>query len=135
FETLLTVQRAAAGSGEFYLETARAAVDLVGLDSGLVILRDGDLWEIVAQHHTTEHKGHEFSMRVLNQVLDQKRTYFQGFDQTAWQHSLVGVESVVASPIFSERQEVMGVVYGSRSLSARTARRGIQPLEAQVIQL
>src|SRR5690606_37492160 len=42
FETLLTVQKSAAGSGEFYKETAKAIVELVGLDRGVVLLRQGD---------------------------------------------------------------------------------------------
>src|SRR5205085_213207 len=35
FETVLAVQRAAAGSPEFYQQTAEALVELVGLDRGL----------------------------------------------------------------------------------------------------
>ncbi len=135
FETLLTVQRAAAGSGEFYHETARAVVQLVGLDRGLVLLRDKMNWVTVASHATGELEGSQFSSRILNQVVNEKRTFFEGLSEEKWSQSLVGVESVVASPIFDERHEVLGVVYGSRSLRTRGARRGIQPLEAQVVQL
>lgn len=135
FETVLTVQRAAAGSDEFYQETAKAVVELVGLDCGLILLRDGDEWNTVASHSTGNMSGFEFSRRVLRQVLREKRTFFQGFDETAWTQSLMGVESVVASPIFDEGGEVLGVVYGSRSLRSAAARRGIQPLEAQLVQL
>src|SRR5205823_2305727 len=39
FETFIAVQQAAAGSVEFYRQTAEAVVKLVGLDRGLVILR------------------------------------------------------------------------------------------------
>src|SRR5436309_1884647 len=39
FETFIAVQRSAAGSPEFYYQTAEAVVKLVGLDRGLVILR------------------------------------------------------------------------------------------------
>ena len=39
FETFIAVQRAAAGSPEFYQQTAEAVVKLVGLDRGMVILR------------------------------------------------------------------------------------------------
>ena len=42
FETFVAVQRAAANSAEFYQQTARAVVELVGLDCGLVLLRRGD---------------------------------------------------------------------------------------------
>jgi adenylate cyclase len=135
FETLLTVQRAAAGSGEFYDETARAAVELVGLDRGLVLLRKNLEWEVAASHTTNARLGGDFSRKVLNGVLADKRTFFQGLDESNWSQSLVGVESVVASPIFDERRNVIGVVYGSRDLRTSLARRGISPLEAQLIQL
>ena len=39
FETVISVQRAAAGSAEFYEETAQAVVQLVGLDGAQVLLR------------------------------------------------------------------------------------------------
>ncbi len=38
-ESLVTVQRSAASSPEFYAETARAVIELIGLDFGLVLLR------------------------------------------------------------------------------------------------
>ena len=38
FETLIAVQRAPAGSKDFYEQTARALVDLIGMDVGLVML-------------------------------------------------------------------------------------------------
>ena len=50
FETVVSVQRAAAGSNAFYQETAQAVVDLVGLDRGLVLLRNDDSWEVIASH-------------------------------------------------------------------------------------
>jgi len=179
FETVLAVQRAAAGSDEFYQETAKAIVELVGLDRGLILLRDGDDWRIAARHSTGNASRIEFSRRVLNQVLKEKRTFFQQFGEESLTQSLADVESVVASPIFDEHSEVVGVLYGSRSLrrghgqplrslfqdaielgqrqgelssndydaarneiydrygELRTAKgpRGIQPLEAQLVQL
>ncbi len=39
FESLIGVQRAAASSPDFFAETAQAVVELIGLDSGLVLLR------------------------------------------------------------------------------------------------
>jgi adenylate cyclase len=136
FETLLTVQRSAAGSSAFYAETARAVVDLVGLDRGLVLLRRKDNWEPVASHSSTSGDPGQFSVRVLNQVQRERRTYFQSFEDANLGKSLVGVEAVVASPIFDEREAVVGVVYGSRDLRAINATtRGIEPLEAQFVQL
>lgn len=135
FERLLSVQRAAAGSSQFYIETARAVVDLVGLDRGLVMLWRSGAWEVVANHATAAGDNRQFSMRVVRQVQAERRTFFQSFDATAAQ-SLVGLEAVVASPVFDEHDAVVGIVYGSRDTrDLRGTKRGIELLEAQFVQL
>lgn len=40
FETLVNIQQATPGSDAFYEQTARAIVNLIGLDCGLVLLRE-----------------------------------------------------------------------------------------------
>ena len=50
-------------------------------------------------------------------------------------HSLVGIDTVVASPVFDAKGEVSGVVYGVRQLGAAAECCGIRPLEAQLVQL
>jgi adenylate cyclase len=134
FATLLSVQRAAAGSNEFYGETARAVVELVGLDRGLVLLREASDWKVVATSGADERSAQKFSRRVLNQVRAEKRTVYQNFQNGGDVQSLQGIEAVVASPIFDDVDEVIGVVFGSRDLRTTTTR-GIQPLEAQLVQL
>lgn len=136
FERLLAVQRAVAGSGEFYGETARAVVELVGLDRGVVLLRANDDWTTAASFPAQVAKPRDVSYRVLAEVVQQRRTFFQTFTEQDWSASLVGVEAVVASPIFGDGEEIVGAVYGTRDLrSASSGRQGIQPLEAQVVQL
>lgn len=135
FETVLSVQRSAAGSDAFYDETANAVVELVGLDCGMVIMRRGDDWHIKAIHRRTLDVDGDFSKTVLRQVLDDKRTLFRSPKASEGQASLALVESVVASPIFDADDEIVGVVYGVRSRESVVLRRGISPLEAQVVQL
>jgi adenylate cyclase len=137
FETVIAVQRAAAGSPEFYLQTAQALVNLVNLDCGLVLLRRGDAWEPVAREPNEAGHGREFSHTILKHVVDERRTFYQTpaslFTMT---QSLAGVEAVVASPIFDSRDEVIGALYGSRRLRYKDlSGRGIGPLEAQLVQL
>lgn len=139
FETVISVQRAAAGSHEFYQETVRAVVDLVGLDYGLMLLArrqsDGTVrWEEVACYSNQPGRHPEISRTVLDRVLLQKRTFYQGGEPMSVTGSLMGIESVVASPVFGPEDEVVGVLYGLR-FGAALGRRGIKPLEAQVVQL
>jgi adenylate cyclase len=136
FETVISVQRAAAGSPAFYDQTARALVDLVGLDRGLVLLRGGDKWEVVARCLTEYASGREFSETVLAHVAQEKRTLFQPAGQAlTTAESLQGVEAVVASPIFDSRDNVVGMLYGTRNRHAAARGVTIGPLEAQVVQL
>jgi signal transduction histidine kinase len=134
FETVCAVQRAAPGTQEFYQQTARALVDLVGLDRGLVLLRHGDAWQVLARAYSEDGgSGRDFSYTILRHVAAEKRTFYQSSVKADSAESLQGVHAVVASPVFDAADNVVGAVYGSRSLTARS--RELGPLEAQVVQL
>jgi adenylate cyclase len=137
FETVIAVQRAAAGSQEFYLQTARAMVSLVSLDRGLVLLRRGQVWEPVAREPNDASQGREVSQTILRYVVQERRTFYQSSTSLlTMSESLAGVEAVVASPIFDPHDEVVGALYGSRRLSySNLSGAGIGPLEAQLVQL
>lgn len=151
FETLIAVQRSAAGSPEFYEQTAQAVVRLIGLDRGLVILRPSrshalssapnsalkERWVIQARYPDEDNViGREFSMTILDRVLQDRRTYFQSTASSSTSaESLQGVEAVVASPIFDSQDNIIGFVYGSRNRFTRHRGIGISNLEAQVVQL
>src|SRR5262249_56489159 len=78
FETVIAVQRAAAGSQEFYAQTARAIVSLVGLDRGLVILRRNGRWMVQARcPDNGDTLGREFSLTIVERVAKDRRTFFQ----------------------------------------------------------
>ncbi len=135
FETVIAVQKAAAGAPEFYQQTAQALIDLVGLDRGLVLLRDESAWKVAARAQSDhESQGRDFSHTILQYVLTEKRTFYQATLSGPVTESLAGIEAVVASPIFDAETEVIGVVYGSRGRHARQLPT-VGPLEAQVVQL
>ncbi len=135
FETVVSVQRAAASSPAFYDQTARAVVDLVGLDSGLVLLREGEAWKIAAQHGCEASPGTAFSANIMRRVVAERRTFFQAIGSETSYASLADVMAVVASPILdASGDQVIGVVYGSR-FSSSGGRFEIQPLEAQLVQV
>jgi adenylate cyclase len=133
FEALIGVQRAAASSPDYFAQTARAVVDLIGLDCGLVLLRHQDDWDPVACHPPHDDAKSQFSRLILQTVVSQRRTFYQVGQFQAIAASLLGVTAVVASPILDESQEVIGAVYGTRR-GAGTALE-IRPLEAQLTQV
>lgn len=138
FETLITVQQAPAGSPEFYQQTARALVDHIGMDVGLVLLRQANGWRVAARASTGASSvdnalGREFSMSVLEHVLKVKRTVFNP-DEVSATESLSGVTALVAAPVLDPAGEVMGAVYGVRR-KFRGPSLGITRLEAQMSQV
>jgi adenylate cyclase len=136
-ETVIAVQRAAAGSPEFFAQTARAVVDLVGLDRGLVLLRQGR-WIVQARsvaHETDAPAGREFSLTVLERMAAEHRTVYQASGTLPSSESLRGVEAVVAAPVLDVDDRVVGAVYGSRTGATRQSGPGIGCLEAQLVQL
>lgn len=138
FETVIEVQRSAASSAEFYQHTAKAVVELIGLDVGLVLLLKGNNWDIVGRHATNRGEDMSFSRTTLKFVVEERRTFYHGFgdDSKVASRSLQDAKAVVASPIFDENNDkVVGVVYGSASLFGFGRSAEIRPLEAQVVQV
>jgi adenylate cyclase len=134
-ETVVALPRSSTGSKEFYDQTARAVVDLVGLELGMILLRRPDKWEIVGYHAVNSHVNSRYSRTLLKHVVDERRTFFQDLDNVKIQaQSLANVEAVVVSPIFGLADDVVGVIYGSRSTGG-LGHGKIRPLEAQVVQL
>ena len=134
FEAVVAVQRATPTSPEYYDQTAKALVDLVGLDSGLILLRNGDAWRVAARAFLDEGvPGREFSYTILNRVVHERRTFYQSRINSSAERQPVHVQSVVASPIFDSQGPGGGALYGARGRSPRA--REIGPLEAQLVQV
>lgn len=135
FESLLAVQRAAAGSEEFYQEAAKAVVEMIGLDRGMVILKENGVWKAKAAHSRSPDDHRAFSRTILDKAARGKSTLFQSGGSIGDFQSLVNVQSVVASPVFDEQDNVIGAVYGSRDTRPSATSPGVRPLEAQFVQV
>lgn len=130
FSILLSVQQAAAGSAEFYAETATAVVELIGLDRGLVLLKDTAGWSCVATHP----KGRDqYSRTVLTELERTKQTVFEAPQVDA--ASLAAVDAFVASPILDAQGEVIGALFGARDRRPDRAMPAITTLEASVVRV
>ena len=133
-ESILSVQQAAAGSPEFYQETADAVVKSIGLDHGMVLLLDKHGWRSMAESSHEAVDDLKFSRSVLQRMQTEARTFYEPVSEMDSPQSLANVDSVVASPVFGSDGEVIGSVYGARE-QMDTGSAGITPLEAQVMQL
>lgn len=115
----VNVLQIAASSEEFFQTASEAAVGMVGLDSGRVLVYQGDDWHVQAAVTRDDQKSVDWqaSRSVLNRVKTEKRTFWKTSaelgDQLA---SLVGFSSVVAAPILDNSGEVIAVLYGDRKI-------------------
>ncbi|MFN8507662.1 MAG: adenylate/guanylate cyclase domain-containing protein [Dehalococcoidia bacterium] len=132
FETLVLVQQAAASSRAFLDATAEAVVKLVGLDRGLVLLRDDGHWVPRAVFPPGQR---QFSSTIVSEVARRKQTVYRNFGTESLSLSLVGVDTVVAAPILDASHEVAGVVYGARELKPGSEPPRVTRLEALVVQV
>jgi signal transduction histidine kinase len=132
-EPVMSLHRAA-DLKELYSETARALVDRIGLDTGAVLMKEGEVWKTVAYAtRDARASARPISHGMLRRVVKEKRTFYLPVSVLNPTESLMGVQSVVASPVFNEAQEVVGAVSGTRLVASK--KRELGPLEAQVVQL
>ncbi|HEY2252045.1 MAG TPA: adenylate/guanylate cyclase domain-containing protein, partial [Planctomycetaceae bacterium] len=114
----MDVFQMATSSTDFYARACRAAIELVGLDSGRVLLRHGTAWQVVENAAPDESKIAPVSRYVLDQVVRHAKTFWKsGNSALDPSKSLGEVHSVVAAPILNRDGEVSGILYGERTLS------------------
>jgi adenylate cyclase len=118
-QTVIGVLQSAAGSNDFFQRAAQGMIDIVGLDSGGVLLCKGGLWEMAALKRRHESDGEQPvwkpSHQILNMMRSEKRTFWQSPSQSGVSTaSLAGVQAVVTAPILDGHGEVIGALYGDR---------------------
>ena len=132
--TIIELEHMPAGSREFYAHVARTLVDLIGMDLGLVLLRQNDDWNCSGAVKTTKSVQIRYSRTLVNFVTTRRQTFFEDLNLLPPAASLENIQAAVASPIFGLHDEVVGVLYGSRG-AGLSARGAIKPVEAQLVQL
>ena len=134
-EVLGQMQCVAAGSQELYQLAAQVVFNPGGLDGCMVLLRQGDGWNIVASHLPYPDHGIHFRSSLVDLVKASRTSYFHEC-RSQETESMVGQSHVaVVSPIFDAEQNVVAALYGFRSLHHKNQRRGIRFFEAQFVQV
>ncbi|MGE3804277.1 MAG: adenylate/guanylate cyclase domain-containing protein, partial [Gemmataceae bacterium] len=118
FQATLSVLQSAASSSDFFERAARAVVDLVGLDCGMVmILEQGD-WTRKALERAPRllrEPEPQPSKQILTRVQHEKRTFWQVPQTNDPKASLAEIQALVAAPILASDGNVIGILYGDRS--------------------
>ncbi len=119
-QAVMDVLQSAASSSEFFKRAAKGIIEVVGLDVGHVLLRDGEAWRVVESGAGPAEPDWRPSRRVLARLRIERRTFWQEPDKEGDAHcSLLGVRAVVAAPILDGRGEVIGALYGERHVRGR----------------
>jgi adenylate cyclase len=117
-QATMDVLHSAAGSFDFFQKASQAIVDLGGLDSGRVLLLQGDEWKVQAVHTGADCRNDadwQPSRKLLQRVRQEKRTFWQEPGRGSIQaKSLIGVQTVVVAPVLNRQGEVIGALYGDR---------------------
>jgi adenylate cyclase len=118
-QTTMGVLQSTVGSADFLERATAALVQIVGLDSGRVLLLDGNAWAIAAAHGRQEADWRP-SRHVLDRVRQERRTFWQQprHGRTAEAASLEGLHTVLAAPILDATGTVIGALYGERRASS-----------------
>ena len=102
-QTSMGVFHSAASSADFFQKAAQAVVDIIGLDTGRVLLLEQDTWQtraFASGSLQVEEENRRPSLTVLNKVRSEKRTFWELPSIVADQNrSLAGVNAVVATPL------------------------------------
>jgi adenylate cyclase len=138
-QSALDVLQSAATSSDFFARAARALVEVVCLDLGVVLLRRAGNWEVQATHrapHAPAIPERDLSQHILERVLRERRTFWETPDAAPGQAaSLEGIETVVAAPLLDRQGAVIGALYGDRRQDSGTTGRPMTRVEAKLVEL
>jgi len=127
----------AASSSDFFDRAAMALVQLVGLDTGRLLMLEHGEWttKAIQQAAHADKESNPPSRQILAQVRLKKRTLWQAQDPANQAGpSLAGMQAVVAAPILSKQGEVIGALYGD--LKQRdVATPALTSLEAMLVEV
>jgi adenylate cyclase len=137
---MVRVLHSAAFDADFFRRAAQSVVEVVRLDLGRVLTRDGSDWKTAASFPEAEAEHEQKnppSRLVVNRVCKEKRTSWLdplSIDERG--PSLAGVASVVAAPVLSRSGDVIAILYGERRLEGLLATgRSVSRLDAMVTEV
>lgn len=136
-KTAMGVFQAAAGDDQFFQRAAQAVVDIIGLDTGRVLLWEDNGWisqALAAASQQIAQADREPSMRILNKVRQERRTFWE-LPTTDLTRSQIGLDAVVAAPVLLPSGEVRGAVYGDRCSAGFERQATITEVEAMLVEL
>jgi len=119
---MIRVLQSAASDADFFEKAAQAVVEVVHLDLGRVLTREGETWKTVTFFPESDHeyeRNNPPGRLVLTRVSQEKSTcWFDPLQLPENCASLIGVSSLVAAPVLNRQGQVIAVLYGERRLKS-----------------
>ena len=138
--SMIPILQSAACDPDFFHKAAQGVVEVVGLDMGRVLTREGDHWHTAAFYPTADAEyetNNPPSRLVVNRVCEEKKVSW--FDPSGIEEdcsSLAGISSVVAAPVRARSGEVIAILYGERRIrSLLSTTRLVSRLDAMLIEV
>lgn len=135
----LRVVREAAGSDAFFREAVEAVTRIVGLDRAIILIPGNEGgWQRKAEFSMKEavEPPPPISDTLLQRVQSQGSTQIYDSRRTEGPgSSLRSLNCAVASPILDHAEQVVGVLYGDRSMPLDAREEGITDVEATLVEV
>ncbi len=114
------------GSKDFLKEAAVALVDIVGLESGRVLLGEPGSMKVATAHppQFLDIKNWEPNKNIVKRLSEFKKTIWHTGEVKAGKTNL-GAMAVVAAPIMDSKGNFLGALYGERSPTGNERRSAI----------
>src|SRR5690606_35732790 len=114
--------------------TARALVEMMGMDVGAVYLRSGQSWKLAVERRQAGIAEVDYGEAELDRLVREQRTYYANPERksAADNHDEV---AVVVAPIWSVERQLAGALLGIKVVSPLHRYPRISKLEAQLVQL
>ena len=133
-QTALELQQDATDLPTLFDRTARALVEMMGMDVGAVYLRSGQSWKLAVERRQEGIAEVDYGEAELDRLVREQRTYYANPERrsAADDHDEV---AVVVAPIWSVERQLAGALLGIKVVSPLHRYPRISKLEAQLVQL
>lgn len=133
-QTTMRVFQSTIGSEDFLKQAAIALVDIVGLETGRVLLGGKDNLQVAAIHPPEAFPKHGWipNKNIIYKVISQRTAVWHSGEVQPGKTDL-GNRASVAAPIFDSEGKFLGALYGEKSTGAPKGRMGT--LEALLVDM
>jgi adenylate cyclase len=143
FNQVMELFQSSATPKEFFDRATRAVVDLLGLDTGRVLMLYEGEWSQQASYSSSNvpPRAMRPSWTLLGKLVQRKAPCFESPGAlTVVPASMTGLEGLVAAPILDRGGKVIGALYGERQLRPTgkgflSAQATVGELEARLMEL